>query len=143
MVATSWRHVDHILDTIWNRQVLRLPFPLIQPANLGEANNQEPTEVEIDAQDKADSLAASSQPVVTSSISQQRQYPSREKKTPTMATNVRGEECHDVTLLNKSVYCVMSKPVCCKLVLHVVLLMCSLVLPVCMLNLHDNSGCCI
>ena len=44
--------------------------------------------------------------------------------------------CHDLTLLNKSVYCVtLNKPVCCKLVLCVLLLMCSLVLPVCMLVL--------
>ena len=55
----------------------------MQPANSGEANHQEPmgttsSEVKIDAQDKADGPAASSQPVVKPSIegSQQRRYPS-------------------------------------------------------------------
>ena len=54
-----------------------------------------------------------------------------EKEDPRNGYRCRGGECHGVTLWNKSVYCVMlKKPVCCKLVLHVLLLMCSLVLPV-------------
>ena len=50
-----------------------VPSPVVQPATLSEANNQEPlgptsSEVEVDAQVKADCLAALSQPVVMPSI---------------------------------------------------------------------------
>ena len=83
------RHVDHI----WPRYDLEqtspgaplLPFPVMQPANSGETNQQEPmgttsSEVKIDAQDKADGPSALSQPVVTPSIEDS--HPSQERRPP-------------------------------------------------------------